>query len=205
MRPASTTTLLPTLSLGPASIGWNAGWQVILRPLNRLWPWRTTWGAAHTAPTRPTWFARTLARSALSRSLSAPGIPPGTATRSKLSPTTSPIISSATIVTCLEQRTALSASTDATLTSIPALLRTSARITASISSVPFATGTRAVPFLDDAARAAILTAEAPRALPPLAPPPSPRQRLISLVPCSPRLRLDFAIANCRNCPAIKFF
>eukprot|EP00215_Chloropicon_roscoffensis_P004213 CAMPEP_0198473302 /NCGR_PEP_ID=MMETSP1456-20131121/34205_1 /TAXON_ID=1461544 ORGANISM="Unidentified sp., Strain RCC1871" /NCGR_SAMPLE_ID=MMETSP1456 /ASSEMBLY_ACC=CAM_ASM_001119 /LENGTH=393 /DNA_ID=CAMNT_0044199959 /DNA_START=15 /DNA_END=1192 /DNA_ORIENTATION=- len=59
-------------------------------------------------------------------------------------------------VTCLEQRTALSASTDATLTSIPALLRTSARITASISSVPFATGTRAVPFLDDAARAAIL-------------------------------------------------
>eukprot|EP00009_Paramoeba_aestuarina_P008597 CAMPEP_0201520684 /NCGR_PEP_ID=MMETSP0161_2-20130828/12124_2 /ASSEMBLY_ACC=CAM_ASM_000251 /TAXON_ID=180227 /ORGANISM="Neoparamoeba aestuarina, Strain SoJaBio B1-5/56/2" /LENGTH=179 /DNA_ID=CAMNT_0047919153 /DNA_START=17 /DNA_END=553 /DNA_ORIENTATION=- len=72
----------------------------------------------------------------------APGIPPGHTIQSNSFSATSPINTSATRTTPREQVTCFSLATEATVTSAPALRRTSMVATASISSVASATTTR---------------------------------------------------------------
>mmetsp|Transcript_14034 Transcript_14034/g.35434 ORF Transcript_14034/g.35434 Transcript_14034/m.35434 type:complete len:245 (-) Transcript_14034:3-737(-) len=152
---------VPLKDIDVASCLWKSGWHVALLPSSRPMSRNTTAGAAHIAPSKPSLascFSISWQSASLSLKRFVPGIPPGrtTASNSAVSSTTSLIVASATIRTPLEHVTALDSSTDAMMTDAPALRSTSTRTTASISSVPVATGTSTLFWLFFCAAAAAL-------------------------------------------------
>ena len=150
----------------PPSSSTNAGCAVAAYPSKKPLGSKQMAGAAQMAAmSLPAMkcFLSTASNLMWSAMRSAPGMPPGTAIKSQsfgaFRPETSLTLTSATSLTPLEHTTSRrpSSSTEHTTTSAPARRRTSMTVTASISSVPSATGTRTF-FLGAPSVAAAFTA-----------------------------------------------